>query len=187
MTLGSLNVTEFLVVAQATEPTAIFILWDDWGGWFDHVKPPAVYAGTATSCPPNVQPNGCGCGYVYGFRVPLLVVSQYTPEGTISGKCGTTGYPPCGFNTSEVFPYVHDFGSILAFTENNFNMPQIAAPYYADVNALDNAPPNVPLSEFFNVNNKRNFTNIQTQKDFNYFRNYPGYVPTGPDDDSEVD
>jgi len=170
------------------EPTAIFILWDDWGGWFDHVLPPAVYTGTAASCPTNIQPNGWGCGYVYGFRVPLLVVSEYTQAGKVSGACGGAGQPIC---PNKVFPFVHDFGSVLAFTENNFNMPQIAPPYYADVNALDNVPPNVTLSEFFNVNNQRGFTNIQTLRDYKYFQGYsqydPNWVPTGPDDDSEVD
>ncbi|HEY1655833.1 MAG TPA: alkaline phosphatase family protein, partial [Candidatus Tumulicola sp.] len=37
--------------------TAIFITWDDWGGWFDHVKPPILNS------------------YELGFRVPLIVVS----------------------------------------------------------------------------------------------------------------
>ena len=25
--------------AQRIEPTAIFVVWDDWGGWYDHVQP----------------------------------------------------------------------------------------------------------------------------------------------------
>ncbi len=42
--------------------TAIFILWDDWGGWYDHVAPPidSTYG-----------------YYEYGFRVPMIVVSPY--------------------------------------------------------------------------------------------------------------
>ena len=39
--------------------TAIFVAWDDWGGFYDHVKPPRVDA------------NG------YGLRVPGLVISPY--------------------------------------------------------------------------------------------------------------
>ena len=47
--------------------TAIIITWDDWGGWYDHVPPPKlVNDGTSW-----------GSGYVYGFRVPLIVVSPY--------------------------------------------------------------------------------------------------------------
>jgi phospholipase C len=46
--------------------TAIFITWDDWGGWYDHVDPPKVDA---------MGP---------GFRVPLLVVSPYAKHGYIT-------------------------------------------------------------------------------------------------------
>ncbi len=46
--------------------TAIFVLWDDWGGWFDPVKP--VY----------VDYDGLG------FRVPLLIVSPYARRGYVS-------------------------------------------------------------------------------------------------------
>jgi phospholipase C len=45
--------------------TAIFLTWDDWGGFFDHVVPPAV------------DQNG------YGLRVPGLVISPYARAGFI--------------------------------------------------------------------------------------------------------
>jgi len=48
--------------------TAIFITWDDWGGWYDHVAPP-------------INPNNA---YEYGFRVPLIVVSPYAKAANIS-------------------------------------------------------------------------------------------------------
>ena len=167
---------------NSNDTTAIFVVWDDWGGWFDHVTPPAVYRGTDNppSCPTNVQPNNWGCGYVYGFRVPLLVVSEYTKAGYVSGSC-TTNCP------NKVFPYVHDFGSILAFTENNFGMSYVARPYYADYNAPDRGPlnQNIPLSDFFSLSNQRNFTNISTPYPASlfegYYQNNPSYSPTGPD------
>jgi phospholipase C len=46
--------------------TAIFITWDDWGGWYDHVNPP------------KLDPMGPG------FRVPLIVVSPYARHGYVS-------------------------------------------------------------------------------------------------------
>jgi len=52
--------------------TAIFITWDDWGGWYDHERP-AILA----------QPEG---DYQYGFRVPLVVVSAYTAAGYINNE-----------------------------------------------------------------------------------------------------
>jgi phospholipase C len=46
--------------------TAILIVWDDWGGWYDHVPPP--------------QLDVMGLG----FRVPLIVVSPYARHGYVS-------------------------------------------------------------------------------------------------------
>jgi phospholipase C len=45
--------------------TAIFLSWDDWGGFYDHVVPPTV------------DENG------YGLRVPGLVISPYAKQGFI--------------------------------------------------------------------------------------------------------
>jgi len=145
------------------EPTAIFITWDDWGGFYDHVPPPKVYLGDQNDTCPKTQdnPNGWGCGYVYGFRVPLLVVSNWTPASYVSGPIsGTPSYPPAK-------EWTHDFGSILAFIEHNFTyglglyLPPIApAPYiYADQNSLDSVGGNVPLWDFFQ-GPQRNFTAI---------------------------
>ncbi len=47
------------------ESTAIFLAWDDWGGFYDHVAPPIV--------------DGQG----YGLRVPSLVISPYARQGFI--------------------------------------------------------------------------------------------------------
>jgi len=45
--------------------TAIFLAWDDWGGFYDHVVPP------------DVDQNG------YGLRVPAMVISPYARRGYI--------------------------------------------------------------------------------------------------------
>jgi phospholipase C len=45
--------------------TAIFLAWDDWGGFYDHEPPPVVDA------------NG------YGLRVPALIISPYVKPHTI--------------------------------------------------------------------------------------------------------
>jgi phospholipase C len=84
--------------------TVILITWDDWGGWFDHVKPPAIG-----------YPNGTGGQYVYGFRVPLLVVSAYAIPGHIDG-------PQSQANLQCPGQYCHDFGSILGYIEHVFSL-----------------------------------------------------------------
>jgi phospholipase C len=45
--------------------TAIFLSWDDWGGFYDHVVPPSV--------------DGNG----YGLRVPGMLISPYAKQGYI--------------------------------------------------------------------------------------------------------
>ena len=66
--------------------TAIVVLWDDWGGWYDHVSPPQLdYLGLS-------------------YRVPMLVISPYAKKGYVSHT-------------------QFEFGSILKFTENVFNLP----------------------------------------------------------------
>src|SRR5271166_5945147 len=52
--------------------TAIIVVWDDWGGWYDHERPTI-----------EAFPQG---GYQMGFRVPLIVVSAYTARGFISNS-----------------------------------------------------------------------------------------------------
>ncbi len=47
--------------------TAIFIVWDDWGGWYDHYPPP--------------QFNNY---YELGCRVPLVVISAYAKRAYVS-------------------------------------------------------------------------------------------------------
>jgi phospholipase C len=46
--------------------TAIFVTWDDWGGWYDH------------AVPPRGDLNGPG------LRVPLIAISPYAKHGYVS-------------------------------------------------------------------------------------------------------
>jgi phospholipase C len=159
------------------QDTAIIVVWDDWGGFYDHIAPFKVQTGTKGSC------DTWGCGYTYGFRVPLLVVSAYTPASYVSGDTRTQG---------ENFPYVHDFGSILGFVENNFGIPigsiNVQEGYpFADAFAPDYSaqPLNVPLADFFSLTSPRQFEQIQTGANsfnLNYFLNYSG-PPVDPDND----
>jgi hypothetical protein len=137
-----------------------------------------------TKCPTNVAPNGWGCGYVSGFRVPLLVVSPYyTQPGYVSGACSG------GTCQNDKPPFQHDFGSILRFIENNFNLPYVDGndKAYADYNAPDNQNGNAPLSDFFGTT-YHNFTSINTSEAYNCFQDFghctgTTYVPEGPDGD----
>jgi phospholipase C len=109
--------------SQYWDNTTIFILWDDWGGWFDHVKPHIYNANEL------------------GFRVPLIVISAYTPKGYISTK-------------------QHEFGSILKYTEQNFGLGSLGT--------TDRRADN--LSDCFNYKMApRQFVPIDTTKTASYF------------------
>ncbi|HUL42516.1 MAG TPA: alkaline phosphatase family protein [Burkholderiales bacterium] len=83
--------------------TAVFITWDDWGGWFDHVDPPQVEKWTD------------GTQFRYGSRVPCLVLSPYAKRGYVSKQlhshvgllklCETTfGLPELNHRTAAADP-----------------------------------------------------------------------------------
>ena len=72
--------------------SAIFVLWDDWGGFYDNAVPP-------------FQDNYGGLG----FRVPMLVISPYA----IAGKSKAGGY---------VAHTPYEFASILKYVEENWDL-----------------------------------------------------------------
>src|SRR5947209_10150295 len=59
------NVINAIMRGPDWKSTAIFLAWDDWGGFYDHVAPPTV--------------DGQG----YGMRVPGIVISPYAKRGYI--------------------------------------------------------------------------------------------------------
>jgi len=123
--------------------TAIIITWDDWGGWYDH-EPPVILP----------KPQG---EYQYGFRVPLLVVSAYTPQGYID-------------NTRS------DFGSILRFIERNFGI-QEGTLNFSDARATSD------LTGFFNLDQApRAFQTVASPKGAEFFLN-DKRPPLPPDND----
>ncbi len=52
--------------SQYWNTTAIFVVWDDWGGWYDHVAPQILNS------------------YELSFRVPMIVISPYAQMRYIS-------------------------------------------------------------------------------------------------------
>jgi phospholipase C len=68
---GQRHVTQVINAAMNGpdwDETAIFVTWDDWGGFYDHVRPP------------RVDLNG------YGIRVPGLVISPWARRGLIDSQ-----------------------------------------------------------------------------------------------------
>jgi phospholipase C len=52
--------------------TALFLVWDDWGGFYDHVDPPVV------------ERWDDGTPFRYGLRVPCIVISPYARAGYVA-------------------------------------------------------------------------------------------------------
>jgi phospholipase C len=82
--------------SQYWNDSAIVIVWDDWGGFYDPVAPPL----------PRDNQGGPG------LRVPLLMISPYTREAVPSQP----GY------ISNTF---YEFGSVVRFIEDTFNLGRL--------------------------------------------------------------
>ena len=113
--------------------TAIFITWDDWGGWYDHVAPKVINS------------------YEYGFRVPLIVVSPYAQAGYISHTTHdfgsilkfieeTYGLPSLGYADVAA----DDFSDCFDFTQTPLKFQPISAPLSAEHFLIDRRPPTDP-------------------------------------------
>jgi phospholipase C len=143
--VGTSNCTDIVKTQTYTfwQDTAIFITWDDWGGWYDH-EPPTIL--------PGVQGD-----YQYGFRVPFIVVSAYTPVAYVNNDR-------------------HDFGSILRFIEFNFGIKE-GELGFADARA------STDLTAFFDMRSPaRKFTTIAAPKGAAFFIN-DSRPPEPPDND----
>jgi phospholipase C len=64
------RVVDAVMQSPMWKDTAIFITWDDYGGFYDHVPPPQVD------------------GFGFGIRVPLLVISPYAKQGYVMHELG---------------------------------------------------------------------------------------------------
>ncbi len=93
--------------------TAMFLSYDEQGGFYDHVVPPSA-------CPPDDIPPQIGSAGVpgafdqYGLRVPLFVISPYARRGYVSHQ-------------------VTDHTSILRFIEARWALPALT---HRDANAV---------------------------------------------------
>jgi phospholipase C len=122
--------------------TVMLILWDDWGGWYDHEAP-------------TIAPGVWG-DYEDGFRVPLVVVSAYTPQAYVSNER-------------------HDFGSVVRFVEGILGLGE-GALGFADARS------HTDLNEFFNFKMQpRPFQAINATLNAEYFLN-DKRKPDPPDD-----
>lgn len=113
--------------------TVVFITWDDWGGWYDHVAPPVINS------------------YEYGFRVPLIVVSPYAKPSYVShvnhdfGSIlkfieGVYNLPSLGYADA----VSDDLGDCFDFSQTPLTFQQVPAKYNASHFINDKRPSTDP-------------------------------------------
>jgi phospholipase C len=115
---GEIAVAQIVKAVMSTpevwRKTALFITWDENGGFFDHVAPPAAPKGTKgeylTVANLPAAANRIRGPIGLGFRVPMLIVSPFTRGGLV---CSDT----------------FDHTSMLRFVETRFGVevPNLSA------------------------------------------------------------
>ena len=111
------------VLSSPAWPRILLIwLYDEHGGYYDHVPPPAAIP--PDTIPPALGPHDVPGAYdVYGPRVPAVVVSAHSRRNAVTNV-------------------VHDHTSILATIESKWNLPALT---YRDANAAT-------LNDFLDLN-----------------------------------
>jgi phospholipase C len=113
------RVVRAILHAPTWKHTALFITYDEHGGYYDHVPPPRAIK--PDSIAPRLSPGDLPGAYDrYGFRVPLFVVSPWAKAGYSS-------------------TVVQDHTSMLAFIERKWNLPAMT---FRDANAA-------PMTDYF--------------------------------------
>jgi phospholipase C len=108
------DVVRAVITGPQWSKTMMIWTYDEWGGWYDHVPPPAAIA--PDDVPPDLPPGYLPGGFdLYGFRVPAGVLSPYARKDFVSH-------------------IVYDHTSILKTVETKWNIPALTR---RDANAHD--------------------------------------------------
>jgi phospholipase C len=142
--------------------SALFITWDEGGGFFDHVPPPVAPPGTAGEFL-TVDPLPAAASKIrgpigLGFRVPLLVVSPFARGGFVSSDVfdhtSLLRFLETRFNvevpnlTAWRRSVTGDLTSAFNFAAPNTTVPTLPSPSLADQRVLgSDCPTNAPVSE----------------------------------------
>ncbi len=111
------SVINAVMKSPAWPKTLLVWLYDEHGGYYDHVPPPPAVA--PDNVPPKLQPGDVPGDYArYGFRVPAVVVSPWAKRNYASHV-------------------VHDHTSILSFLEHKYNLPALTGRDGAADNLMD--------------------------------------------------
>jgi len=110
------QVINSLMKSPSWKSTAIFLTWDEWGGFYDHVKPPTVD------------------NFGYGFRVPLIVLSPYAKQGYIDHRTG---------EFDSMLKFIEDNWGLQPLTARDRDAPSLANAF--DFHQTPTSPDPLPL------------------------------------------
>lgn len=101
----TLQQVQAIITGGLWNKVAIFITWDDWGGWYDHVTPPIkeTWDPSTAQRPEDRNPQFARDPFRFGSRVPCLALGPYAIPGHVSHQ-----------ENSHV--------SLLKFCENTFRL-----------------------------------------------------------------
>jgi phospholipase C len=102
----SARIVNSLIASSSWKSSALFLTYDEGGGFYDHVPPPE--ACLPDEIAPVLSPKSVKGTYDrYGFRVPFIVISPFAKHHYVSHT-------------------IYDHTSILKFIETKFNLPALS-------------------------------------------------------------
>ena len=111
------KIVNHLTKSPSWHDSVLFVTYDEHGGFYDHVAPPAAVPPDGIA--PMLQPGDTVAGFDnLGIRVPTVVVSPFSKPHYVSHT-------------------VYDHTSILRFIEKRFNLPTLTARDAAANDMLD--------------------------------------------------
>ncbi len=99
------NVVNALLASPQWTSSALVVIYDEHGGFWDHVPPPR--ACTPDDIPPDLEPGDApGAFDRYGIRVPMVMVSPFSKRHYVSHR-------------------IYDHTSVLRLIETRFDLPAL--------------------------------------------------------------
>ncbi|MHB8671134.1 MAG: phospholipase C [Acidimicrobiales bacterium] len=118
--LGASDVINALFTSPNWSDSALFITYDEHGGFYDHVPPPKAVL------PDAIPPNEPGAFDHLGIRVPFVVVSPWAKSHYVSSALPvdlTTPSDP-SYGTPQ---HIYSHTSVLKTIEERFGLPALTA------------------------------------------------------------
>jgi phospholipase C len=110
------KVVDSIMRSPDWKSTAIFLTWDEWGGFYDHVKPPSVD------------------DFGLGFRVPLIMMSPFATQGVIDHRTGSF---------DSILRFIEDNWGLDPLTARDAHAPTLQHTF--DFSQQPSAPDPLPL------------------------------------------